>query len=97
MSAGSPATHAVASQTSIAARGRAAEWQEQIKKDRENLQGALGKDPEKGFLNLDKQLVMALVKAGLSWGGTLDNQKDIHHFDFRGGTIKRNAASSTAK
>lgn len=76
-----------------------ADWQTQIAEDRKQLKGGdFGKgDPGKGFLNLDKRLVMALVKAGLTWGGTLGSPgKDLMHFDYRSGTIERRAASRTA-
>ena len=53
-------------------------------------------DPGKGFLNLDKRMVMALVKAGLTWGGTLDNEKDVHHFALHDATIPARKGSSTA-
>jgi hypothetical protein len=76
-----------------------AEWQEQIKQDRAKVKssGLLGADPTKGFLNLDKRLVMALVTSGLSWGATLDRSKDIHHFGLYDGTITKKPVSSTAR
>jgi hypothetical protein len=77
----------------------AAEWQKQIGQDRAKVKasGLLGPDPSKGFLNLDKRLVMALVTSGLSWGATLDLSKDIHHFGLYDGTITKKPVSSTAR
>jgi hypothetical protein len=47
-----------------------------------------GSDPAKfGFMTLDEELVVALVRAGLTWGGAYATDKDIMHFDFRTGTI----------
>jgi hypothetical protein len=47
-------------------------------------------DPAKGgFMDLDKILVKALTQAGLYWGGQYNTAKDIMHFDWRNGTIKR--------
>lgn len=71
-----------------------AEWQEQIKADYDTITGKdtdFGKkmDPAKGFIGLDKRLVIAMTRAGISWGGLLPGAKDIMHFDYRGGTIKR--------
>lgn len=71
-----------------------AEWQEQMKADYDMLHSKktdFGEkmDPAKGFIGLDKRMVMAMVKAGLSWGGLLEQAKDIMHFDYRDGTIKR--------
>jgi hypothetical protein len=42
-------------------------------------------DPEKGFLNLDKDFVIAMTEAGFAWGA-IDIQGepgDIQHFDLR--------------
>ena len=70
------------------------EWQEQINTDYDTLKnGNYGskRNPAKasGTMNLDKRLVMAMVKAGLTWGAFFhkDQGKDIMHFDWRGGTI----------
>lgn len=47
-------------------------------------------DPaESGFMDLDRILVEALTQAGLLWGGQYRGAKDIMHFDWREGTIKR--------
>ncbi|WP_454084225.1 hypothetical protein [Georgenia sp. Marseille-Q6866] len=43
------------------------------------------KPPEEGFLDLDERVVMALVGAGLTWGGTYKTAKDIMHVDLREG------------
>lgn len=42
-----------------------------------------------GIMDLPKALVQALVQAGLLWGGLYSGAKDIMHFDYRSGTIKR--------
>ena len=39
--------------------------------------------PEKGFLDLDEKVVLALHAAGLKWGGTYPTTKDLMHFDDR--------------
>lgn len=69
------------------------EWQAQITADHDLLQGKntdFGeKGPAGGFIGLDKRLVVAMVKAGISWGGLLPKAKDVMHFDYRAGTIKR--------
>ncbi|HLO28829.1 MAG TPA: M15 family metallopeptidase [Anaerolineales bacterium] len=42
-------------------------------------------DPaQKGFMELDRLLVEALTKSGLTWGGTYGGAKDLMHFDLRG-------------
>ena len=39
-----------------------------------------------GYMDLAKEVVVALVGAGLYWGGQYgDGAKDIMHFDWRGG------------
>lgn len=51
------------------------------------------RDPGKGFLDLDKRMVSALVNAGLKWGGMWSlpshQGKDIMHFYLDNGKIKR--------
>jgi hypothetical protein len=45
--------------------------------------------PQKGgYMDLGKELVVALMNAGLLWGGEYTGEKDMMHFDWRGGTIK---------
>jgi hypothetical protein len=45
--------------------------------------------PQKaGYMDLGKELVVALMDAGLLWGGEYPGAKDMMHFDWRGGTIK---------
>jgi hypothetical protein len=41
-----------------------------------------------GIMDLPKEVVGALVSAGLSWGGAYAGGKDIMHFDWRRGTIR---------
>ena len=64
-------------------------WQEQIKADYTALKDKgdfkKHKSPEEGFLDLNESVVMALVGAGLTWGGTYPSDKDIMHFDLRRG------------
>jgi hypothetical protein len=79
-------------------------WMQQIQSDydnsefradfgrRINRQGVItnpGRDPGEGFLNLNEELVFALVEvAGLNWGATFREAKDFMHFDWRRGTIQ---------
>jgi hypothetical protein len=45
--------------------------------------------PQKtGYMDLAKELVVALMNAGLYWGGEYPGAKDMMHFDWRRGTIK---------
>ncbi|MBZ0317802.1 MAG: M15 family metallopeptidase [Anaerolineae bacterium] len=47
--------------------------------------GAKERDPAKGFMDLPKELVVALVEAGgLTWGGMFQTAKDIQHFQLNG-------------
>lgn len=47
--------------------------------------GAEERDPAKGFMDLPKELVVALVEAGgLTWGGMFKTAKDIQHFQLNG-------------
>jgi hypothetical protein len=39
-------------------------------------------------MDLPRELVVALVGAGLKWGGQYRGAKDIMHFDLRDGPIK---------
>jgi hypothetical protein len=41
-----------------------------------------------GYMDLPRELVVALVGAGLKWGGQYRGAKDIMHFDLRDGPIK---------
>lgn len=71
-----------------------AAWRERIANDKQLLPFFdFGKHPnpeEKGYLDLAKDLVLALTdKGGLTWGGTYNKAKDIMHFDYRGGSIQR--------
>jgi hypothetical protein len=48
------------------------------------------KRPEKtGYMDLPRDLVLALTGAGLYWGGQYSGSKDIMHFDLRSGPVKR--------
>jgi hypothetical protein len=42
-----------------------------------------------GIMDLPKVLVQALVEVDLLWGGLYPGGKDIMHFDYRHGTVKR--------
>jgi hypothetical protein len=44
---------------------------------------------EHGIMDLQKELVLLLVNAGLSWGGAYNTGKDLMHFDLRTGSIDR--------
>jgi len=47
------------------------------------------KHPEKtGYMDLPRELVLALAAAGLLWGGQYQTGKDIMHFDLRTGPIR---------
>jgi hypothetical protein len=66
-----------------------ADLQAQIAKDHKELyhkSSFVRRDPAKGFLDLDKRLVVALVETGgLLWGGMYAHKgKDLMHFDWRG-------------
>lgn len=67
-----------------------AEWQSRIKDDYAILQAAYTerRDPAKAsaLIDLDKRLVLALVRAGLAWG-MYTKSKDIMHFDVRDSVI----------
>jgi hypothetical protein len=72
--------------------GDAAWWKAQIAKDEKALRGREtwhAADPTKGMMTLHKVLVETLVKHGLDWGGQYGGGKDIMHFDYRSGDIKR--------
>lgn len=66
-------------------------WKTRIDTDRSNLKNKkwdfVNHDhPEQfGYMDLPRALVVALVGAGLKWGGQLQGAKDIMHFDLREG------------
>jgi hypothetical protein len=66
-------------------------WHTQLAKDQAHPQGGdftENADPKKhGFMTVQKELVVALVQAGLTWGGTYNTGKDLMHFDLRTGSI----------
>lgn len=45
----------------------------------------------KGYMDLPRDLVIALAEVGMLWGGVYNGAKDIMHFDYRRGTIKARA------
>lgn len=51
--------------------------------------GKLRHPEQIGIMDLPKALVQALVDADLLWGGLYGGAKDIMHFDYRHGTVKR--------
>ncbi len=69
-----------------------ASWKTLIREDRSllvNWDFMHHKAPEKGgYMDLGKELVVALIQAGLLWGGEYAGAKDMMHFDWRGGKIK---------
>ncbi len=75
-------------------------WQKQIEADYTELNGKgdfkKHKPPEEGFFDLDKNIVMALVDAGLTWGGTYPGAKDLMHFDLRQGDGAKIQTARTA-
>ena len=77
------------------AQGDAATWKKTIEDDLARLKPTdtwKHGDPTKGMLSLDKDLVLALTKAGLTWGGMYrrpEDGRDLMHFDWRGGTIQQ--------
>ena len=66
-------------------------WRDQHQRDiKQSRSGdfGFGADPAKlGFMTLREDVVKALVRAGLSWGGTYNTDKDLMHFDLRTGSI----------
>jgi hypothetical protein len=87
-------------------KGKTKDWLTKIKADKKavvNVGASKSwKNPQKGFLNLDKQLVKAMTAstgAGLTWlGDDTIAGRDIMHFDTRGvGPIKAiwNSANKT--
>ncbi len=72
------------------------EWRTLIAEDSERLKKGdfsnhyhrgVDRPESSGYMDLGKELVVALVGAGLLWGGSYNGAKDIMHFDWRGGTI----------
>jgi hypothetical protein len=70
-------------------------WQKWIKTDRSVIKyWDFPNHPapwRKGYMDLPRDLVIALAEAGMLWGGVYNGAKDIMHFDYRGGTIKARA------
>lgn len=68
-------------------------WHAQHERDvKQSTSGDFGKgatsNPARfGFMTLREELVMALVQAGLTWGGVYQGDKDVMHFDLRTGSI----------
>ncbi|HSK96073.1 MAG TPA: hypothetical protein VK891_05595, partial [Euzebyales bacterium] len=63
----------------------------QAKDRKEGARGAWGghhSAQTHGFMDLARSLVVALVSAGLLWGGMYRTGKDIMHFDLRTGTVR---------
>ena len=77
------------------ARGDAATWKKAIEDDLARLRKTdtwRRGDPTKTMMSLDKDLVLALTNAGLTWGGMYrrpENGRDLMHFDWREGTIRQ--------
>ena len=77
------------------ARGDAATWKKAIEDDLARLRKTdtwRRGDPTKTMMSLDKDLVLALTNAGLTWGGMYkrpENGRDLMHFDWREGTIQQ--------
>lgn len=69
----------------------AARWHTQLAQDQAQPRGGdltRASDPaEHGYMTVQKELVTALVQAGLTWGGTYNTGKDLMHFDLRTGSI----------
>ena len=76
-------------------KGDAAAWKKLIEDDYTKLTPTdtwKHGDPAKGMLSLDLDLVLALTKAGLTWGGMYPSPRDgrdLMHFDWRQGTIQQ--------
>jgi hypothetical protein len=66
-------------------------WHTQLEKDQAHPQGGdfmkASNPKEHGFMTVQKELVTALVGAGLTWGGVYNTGKDLMHFDLRTGSI----------
>ena len=66
-------------------------WKNRMPTDRQSDAPPLGfPEPQasqgnnSGYMDLPRELVLALAGAGLLWGGQYQTGKDIMHFDFRG-------------
>jgi hypothetical protein len=85
----------LAAHSKARAHGDAAAWRKTIEDDLAKLKKTdtwKHGDPSKSMLSLDRDLVLALTKAGLTWGGMYRPAKagrDLMHFDWRGGTIQQ--------
>jgi hypothetical protein len=68
-------------------------WKARIRTDRDQIGNwDFGNAPhpeDTGYLDISRDIVEALVTAGLTWGGTYNKAKDIMHFDWRDGTIQQ--------
>jgi hypothetical protein len=66
-------------------------WHTQLANDQAHPRGGdftEASDPKQhGFMTVQKELVVALVQAGLTWGGVYNTGKDLMHFDLRTGSI----------
>jgi hypothetical protein len=66
-------------------------WHTQLAKDQAHPRGGDFTDasnPKRhGYMTVQKELVTALVQAGLTWGGAYNTGKDLMHFDLRTGSI----------
>ena len=77
------------------AHGDAATWKKTIEDDLAKLKPTdtwKHGDPSQSMLSLDEDLVLALTRAGLTWGGMYkrgQDGRDLMHFDWRGGTIQQ--------
>jgi hypothetical protein len=68
-------------------------WKARIRTDRDQIGNwDFGNAPhpeDTGYLDISRDIVEALVTAGLTWGGTYNKAKDIMHFNWRDGTIQQ--------
>lgn len=69
-------------------------WRKRVADDRDLLPHwdfANHPAPERtGYMDLPEELVVALVdQAGMTWGGQYRQAKDMMHFDYRSGSIRR--------
>lgn len=68
-------------------------WKSWITKDRSNIKNwdfqHHPNPQQRGYMDLPRQLVVALVAAGLAWGGQYRHEKDMMHFDLRSGPITK--------
>jgi len=70
-------------------------WKKRIAADRANIKywdfQHVRRPDKTGYMDLPRELVVALHGAGVLWGGLYPNAKDIMHFDLRDGPIRRSA------